>query len=73
MTLNEFFLQLNFQNLERFILLAMSIFAIAYSLFVVRDLMDLQSHYESKLEPLFMFFGVCLFIASVFLLLFSLS
>lgn len=73
MTLNEIFLQLNFENFEKLILLSMSLFAIAYSLIVIRDLMDLQSHYESKLEPIFMFFGICLFIASVFLLLFSLS
>jgi len=73
MSLNEITLMFSFENLEKFILLSISVFAIFYSLIVLRDLIDLQSHYESKFEPIFMFIGVSLFIASIFLLLFSLS
>jgi hypothetical protein len=64
---------LNFYNFQKFIQIILSLYIFVYSLLVLRDIIDSQSHYESRFEFIFKVSGILLVVASFFLLVSSIS
>jgi hypothetical protein len=73
MQVNDLINLLTFQNFEKIIMLIISFFTLGYAGLVFRDLIDLQSHYESKLEVVFIIISILLVVASIFLFILSIS